>query len=208
MKTRAHQTLILCGLMAASACGMMPTKEKGKKAAETDLGLAGEWQNDCEKKDWLGVTHQREVHKYSATGDFERATKVFSDNECNAAIADLVEGGTFSSLGKSKDVANATDINYTITSATVTPKTENAVKIFNTASYCGKTDWAINASKDVLGLKCLDKTHAKGEVIFDIYRVDMDGKRLTTGKPSLFLSKEDAASRPAALNEQNTFAKK
>lgn len=205
-KTKIFATTLTIGVVL-SACGAFGTKEKGRKAKETDTSLAGEWRGTCNKLDWLGLTSNRQVLTFSAVGDFDRVTTVYSDNACNLSGATVTERGTVATLGKSNFVADAKDINFTVSTATIAPANDDSAKSLNTVSYCGRTDWQKDVTVDVLGKECLGKNHAKGEVNFDIYRLDGDKKLLTFGKGSIWLDKSDASTRPTELDETKVFEK-
>jgi len=200
-------TITLATMMTISGCGAFKTKNKGEKAKENDKALTGEWKDGCIKGDWLGLTHEQADYKFSALGDFDHKTTLYRDDACKAADVTLAEHGTYASLGTSASVPNATDINFTVTKAEVTPQSDDAAKLLNDASYCGITAWQKGHAEDVVGKSCLGKDHAKGEVSFDVYRIDNDGRRLTLGKDSLFLGKSDAGSRPGKLDDSRIFDK-
>ena len=89
----------------------------------------------------------------------------------------------------------------------MTADTDDAATLLNNISYCGIQTWKKGEVNDVLGKTCVGATHAVGEVVFDLYRVDMDGKRLNTGKGSLFLNKTEAGARPETHDESHTYTK-
>jgi hypothetical protein len=105
-------------------------------------------------------------------------------------------------------VNNAHDINFTITGASLTPLSDDGAAALNKSNYCNTNDWKKDHAVDLLGRDCIGANHPKGEVVFDIYKLDQDGKRLMTGKSSLFLDKSDAQARPEALDGANAFNKR
>lgn len=201
-------SLMLAFGVVAAGCGAFETKKKGQKARENDSSLNGTWQNSCTKMDWLGFTYYRVTYKFSALGDFDKTTSLFADASCAEAIGSLSESGTYAALGDAADTAQAKDINFTISEAKISADTDQAVKLLNAAAYCGISDWQKGRATDVLDKPCVGFQHVKGKVIFDIYKVDQNDKRLETGKGSIFLDKGDVSSRPKSLDEANTFFKK
>jgi|GEM_PF-6824291 len=193
--------------IGTSACGWFPTKSKGEKATQNDVGLAGQWRDSCTKLDWFGFAYQQVTQKFSAVGDFEKTKYLYSDENCSNKIGTLVESGTYDSLGGSTTVNGVKNINFTITKATVSAGSDDAAALLNNISYCGIETWKTGEVNDVLGKTCAGATHAAGEVVFDVYRVDMDGKRLTTGKGTLFLNKTEASARPESLDETHIYTK-
>jgi hypothetical protein len=195
-------------LILASGCGILQTKNKGQKSRENDSALSGKWENACSKLDWLGFSYHRTSLSFSSLGDFDKTTNLYSDDNCTAATATLTEHGTYSSLGDAQAGSGSQNINYTISEASVTAVSDSAVRLFNAVSYCGISSWQVGQATDVLDKPCAGAQHAKGAVIFDIYKVDNNGDRLTTGKGSFFLDKSDASSRPSKLDEVYVFTKK
>ena len=198
--------ILSCGITAVG-CGMLSTKNKGKKASENDQRLIGEWLDTCNKMDWLGFAYQQQTLRFSALGDFDRDVTLFKDSTCANPIGKLSEHGTYASLGNSSNAPDAKDINFTVTEVTMSAETDDAISLLNSASYCGISDWKKGNPTDILGKSCTGMTRAKGDVVFDIYRVDTNGKRLINGKGSLFLDKTDMRSRPSSLDENRAFRK-
>lgn len=196
---------LLCVPMAN--CGRSSTKSKGEKLRQNDFSLSGTWSSECGKSDWLGLTHEKTTFKFSPLGDYDKITTLYSDAECKQGASKLVERGTYASLGKTANVPEATDINFTLVAADMTALSDQSVKLMNTASYCEKSDWKVGESADVLGKKCLGISLAGGKVIFDIYRFSKDKKQLTFGRDQIFLDKSDAQSRPDRLNGERIFNK-
>ena len=211
MNSKVKITAALATLALASAtvgCGAFGTKNKGQKGRENDNALAGKWQNSCSKMDWLGFSYNQVTFNFSGLGDFDKTTTLFSDANCATAIGSLTENGTYAALGDSPALTGAQNINFTISEAKVSADTDTAVNLFNGVSYCGISSWQKGQATDVLDKPCVGFQHPKGAVIFDVYKVDQDGKRLQTGKGSLFLDKSEASARPSKLDETNVFTKK
>lgn len=198
---------LICGLMSVG-CGAFGTKKKGQKVRENDNALTGTWQNSCTKMDWLGFSYNQVSFKFSVLGDFEKTTSLFDDESCSTRIGALSESGTYAALGDAASTPQAKDINLTISEAKITADSDQAVKLLNAAAYCGISEWQKGQASDVLNKDCIGFRHAKGKVVFDIYKVDQDNHRLAVGKSSLFLDKSGAESRPQNLDEINVFIKK
>jgi hypothetical protein len=193
----------------ATSCGSVgdDDKKSGKKIEETDTDLAGEWENSCTKADLFGINYNKTEVKFSPVGDFERETTLYSDEGCATPVGKMKETGTYAALGSSATVDGARDLNLTVSGAKLTAITQDAADKLNTARYCGVTNWTAGQEVDVLGKECLGLTRNNGDVVFDIYRVDQDNKRLTLGKPSLFFDKQRADARPEKLDDTNTYSK-
>jgi hypothetical protein len=201
-------SLMLAFGVVVAGCGAFSTKKKGQKARENDNALTGTWQNSCTKMDWLGFTYNQVTFKFSVLGDFEKTTSLYDNESCTSAIGSLSESGTYAALGDAAATPQAKDINFTISEAKISADTDQAIKLLNTGAYCGISDWQKGQATDVLDKPCVGFQHTKGKVIFDIYKVDQDNKRLETGKGSIFLDKGDADARPKDLDETNVFVKK
>jgi hypothetical protein len=210
MLTQFNRTMLasVVTIVAISGgCGMFSTKNKGQKARENDSQLAGQWQAECAKKDWLGFSYQRQTFQFSVVGDFDRTTALFSDEGCVTALTTLIEHGTYASLGESSAVAGSREINLTITQASIKPHTDDGAKLLNDVGYCDITTWERDRSDDVLGKNCAGTTHPSGEVVFDIYSIEDGGKRLLTGKGSLWVDKSEANLRPTKLDDVRVYTK-
>ncbi len=206
MKITKKTCLLLCILGVASSCGAFKTKSKGAKVRQTDTNLGGVWTTGCTNSDWLGLVSQSETLKFSALGDFDRTTTLFSDGQCATPNLELTVRGTFDTLGDDAKVEGSDDINFTVTSASTTPRSENGATILNAVSYCEVSNWANGQTVDTLDNACAGSWH-KGSVIFDIYRLDQDNKNLRFGRPSFFLDRGDAGSRPESLDETSALTK-
>jgi len=152
--------------------------------------------------DWLGLTSQQEMVKFSAIGDFERTTKVYTDATCSSLGAELVTTGTFDTLGASPVVAGSDDINLTVTSATASTQNDLGKNALNAVNFCGSSAWVNGEKVNVLDHDCIGSWR-KGSVVFDIYRLDNGNRKLIFGRHSFFQDKKDGASRPDALDVAN-----
>ncbi len=211
MKSSTSRKILAQTIIAASitsGCGVFSSEKSGKKLEENDRKLAGEWQGACTKQDWFGFAYQQQTLRFSSVGDFDRATAMYSDQQCREAVGTLEEHGTYAALGESKTAKGAHDINFTISSATVRPQSTSAAGEFNSKQYCGFDNWQRDQPKDVLGRECAGVKHPNGEVVYDIYRLENEDKRLLTGKGSIFFCADDAASRPTKLNDEQTYTRK
>ena len=187
-------------------CGTFETKKKGRKAQQNAMELAGEWRSNCVKLDWLGLQCSVESYAFTAIGDFDKKTTVFSDEGCATASAELVQRGTYDELGGSKEVQGAKDINFTVVEAGLAPKDARLLAPMNAALYCGHNDWAVNVAQTIIDRDCGGKTTRRGQVIFDLYQVA--DKTLHFGDTMMFFNKSNPAQRPNKLDAGRTFTKK
>lgn len=192
--------LSFLGLSAIiGGCGFFSTKNTGQKQRQNDIYLAGAWNSECKSMDWVGLTSQKETIKFSALGDFERTTQVYTDSTCSSLGAEITSTGTFDTLGASSVVSGSDDINLTVTSATATTRNDTAKDALNAVNFCANSAWVNGEKVNVLDRNCIG-TWKKGSVVFDIYRLDNSNKKLNFGRHSFFQDKKDAASRPDVLD--------
>jgi hypothetical protein len=188
-------------------CGAFKTKNHGQKQRQTNMHLAGTWITGCTKLDWLGLTSERETVIFSALGDFDRTSTVFTDGNCESAGVELTVRGTFDTLGPDSQLAGSDDINFTVTAATATTRNDLGTNTLNAGEYCDNASWSTNQTVDIIDRECAGSWR-KGSVVFDIYRLDNDNKKLRFGRHSFFQDKSDAASRPAVLDEEHALTLK
>lgn len=55
----------------ALSCGAFKTKKTGQKQRQNDIRLAGVWNSNCTKGDWLGLSSEKEVLTFNAIGDLK-----------------------------------------------------------------------------------------------------------------------------------------
>lgn len=194
-------------VLGTLGCGAKSTSESGRKADEIDTNLAGSWQTACNSADWLGMVKSQSTYGFSAVGDFDKSSSYYTDN-CVQSSFEVALKGTTSSLGDSKSVAGAKDINFTITTATLTSKTDNATTLLNAGTgYCGKKDWKTGEKTDILGKDCAGGSYKNGAVIFDVYKIEKS--ILTLGKSGMIWGTKKAADqRPTELDVANPYLKK
>ena len=202
---RVLMAILVAAGLSASCGSTKSTKKEGKKLRQTAKSLNGEWDASCQKQDWFNFTQAAERFRFSPLGDFEKRTEIFR-KDCKAADLVIETGGTYDSLGKAKDIPDAKEINFTISAASVTPKSEDAVKALKAMKYCSISEWALGKKEDVLGKDCAGVNYKNGEVVYDIYR--QKNKQLYFGKKMLFLAGETANDRPVKLEEKRVFVKK
>jgi hypothetical protein len=185
-------------------CGAFSTKKKGQKQAQNDIHLAGTWKSECAKADWLGLTSEKQILVFSALGDFERTSKIYADAGCMSEAAEFKTTGTFDTLGASSIIPSGDNINYTVTSASALTRNETGSNALNLVNYCGTSTWSVNQTVDIIDKECAGGWR-KGSVVFDVYRLDTDQKRVVFGRQSFFQDKRDAASRPGSLDETHAL---
>ena len=206
MKTKNKVKLavfIAAGLVPA--CGALQTKNKNQKASQTVMSLNGQWESPCQKQDWFDFSQAIERYTFSALGDFEAKNEIFRD-DCKTADNVVELAGTYASLGKDASAPDAKDINFTVSTATMIPKSDVAVKMLNAMKYCSVQDWTLDKKVDILNKECVGINYKNGEVVFNIYRQNSD--QLYLGRKMFPLAADSASARPNKVDEERIFAKK
>jgi hypothetical protein len=207
MNLKKLAIVLLATTPLVTNCGAFKTKSKGEKARQTNMHLAGTWTTDCTKLDWLGLTSERETLKFSALGDFDRTSTLYTDGTCGSAGVELTVRGTFDTLGPDSKLAGSDDINFTVVAAAATPRSDLGTAALNVDNYCDNSTWSTDATVDILDRDCAGSWR-KGSVVFDVYRLENDNKNLRFGRHSFFQDKTDAASRPTALDDEHALVRK
>ena len=202
-KIKLFVAMIVVGALI-TGCGVFSTKSKGKKETQTIIALSGEWRSECIKGDWFDFSQYIDIYKFSALGDFDKISTMYKD-QCNTAELTTTLRGTYDALGATKDVPDAKDINFTVTEALVSPRSDIATETLNAVSYCGVSDWKTNKEFSVLDKDCTGMDFKKGTVVFDIYR--LKDNRLYLGKKMTFFSAETNDTRPAKLEEDRALVR-
>jgi hypothetical protein len=192
-------------LSSVTSCGSK-SDDKGSPSGPANPALIGKWMNGCTERTWFAIgASEEQIRNFSAAGEYEHDSTIYSDGECKAPDVRVFQQGTFTDLGSSANVTNAHEINFTVTGKTLTPRSDSAVENLNKISYCGISSWKKDEPSDVLGRNCLGETAAKGDVNFDIYRLDAATKQLVFGRGTFLLDKGDDDSRPSELDEKHVF---
>jgi hypothetical protein len=190
----------------ATGCGGFDTKDKGKKGSENDAALTGTWETGCLAADALELAHKQSTLIFSAVGDFDRISVLHANEACSSPAVEVAVHGTYDVVGEAEGVEGGADnLNFTIHSATATPKSEDAVRLLSAAKYCGLADWSVDKEVDVAGKECLGERVDQGQVVFDIYRID--DTKLLIGDTLNWFDNTDAKERPTELAADRPYVK-
>jgi hypothetical protein len=204
MKTDIKIMVTLClaaGL--ATGCGdSFKTTKKGKKAEQISMDLNGIWESSCHKNDWFDFSQSRERYTFGALGDFDLKMEISSD-DCQTIDQVMELYGTYDDLGASAAQPEAKNINFTLSKATITPKSEEAVKVLNRIEYCSIKEWAVDKKVDVTDKECAGTSYRKGDVILDLYRLEEN--RLYFGKRFFTTTPAPSSDRPTEVDKDRTF---
>ena len=157
--------------------------------------LDGTWETACYQRTRTSLTYAG----LALTGTYSE----YSDDACTSAYHVSTWTGTASVGDTRANGARKLDLSFdTFTSTALTA--ENA-DFNNMNAYCGFTDWAANAEKDVLGADCYGFSIPVGAKSLDIYLVDGDTLKFGQGaKTATGLTEAD---RPTMIDETRVFAR-
>ena len=128
----------------------------------------------------------------------------FSDSACTMKVHSSDWTGTSTISGTTS--SGETKIDIAFASFKSTPLTDQNAQQNNTYMYCGFTDWAKDAEKNILGVNCMGFSIPTGGKSLDIYKIS--GDTLTFGTGAKIGTMLTEADRPTALNAQGAFTKK
>lgn len=116
----------------------------GGSTGSTTASIKGIWQV-CENTDF-GWSYQR-LYTFTEDAAIVTLDLTYSDPDCSGVVEyEEVSTGSYS-LGGSRITADLSTYVYT-------PRTQGDVDYNNNNSYCGRTDWALNQPKSLIGLNC------------------------------------------------------
>ena len=174
----------------------------GGGAAPGALGseLNGTWQTPC--FDNRGFNFARTTLAYddlALTGTYEE----FEDAACTRATHVSHWTGVGVVSGTTTGGDSKLDLSFmTFTSTALTAANAD---FNNMNAYCGITDWAAGAERDVLGASCYGFSIPVGGESLDIYRVDGDTLRFGDGS-MIGLDLQESA-RPTMLSATQVFTR-
>lgn len=180
---------LLCALalpaLLTTACGAV---------AGDDLN--GTWEGPC----YQGARTQLAYAGLALTGTYTE----FSDMTCTTPRHVTTWTGTASVGAEVQPGVRKLDLAFSSFRSRALTDTEAA--FVNQNQYCGFTDWAAGAEKDILGRACYGFSVPKGSVSLDLYQVQ--GSTLTLGKGAKIAAQLTEADRPTVLDPTRPFARK
>lgn len=201
---RSQIVLLVIGLSVIS-CSIFKTDKKGKKAAQNEISIAGNWKTPCIGSDVFGLTRTIREFNISSIGDFDKTESFYKDDACETVQAVYTVSGTYDALGKDAENKGVEDINFTVNNAYLTVSSESMLGVLNGASMCGIADWSTGKKAEITGKSCGGVITAKGDVIFDVY--SLRGEKLYFGQKFFFMSEDDADSRPKDVQTDVQYQK-
>lgn len=135
--------------------------------------ISGTWSSEC-ASDNSGHSMTETFYFSGSTATY--SIKTYSDMECSAPLSTLTTYRKYKLGNAVPGMANTRKLDYVFNSVTMTYHSQEAVAAANKApGYYGYTNWKLDQSKDVTGLKKMSGSsseHAKGEQFYTIVRID------------------------------------
>lgn len=141
-------------LLPLAACGSFLKSAPDRDAAPTgtygELGLAGDWANDCVNREGGGSHRTR--HAFAGDG----ATRIYTHYllaGCRTGDEDLTYTATYANASKvtPSDLEGYATVRAELLSYVSTPITSEAVADFNANNRFGYADWQLGVPKDISG---------------------------------------------------------
>ncbi len=138
---------------------------------------------------------------YSST-DATLTTMIYNEKDCLTLFGMSVFGAKYTLGAASATLPGASEIDYAITTRTVTPLTNNAVAALNSTigGACGSGNWTLNQSGDVAQIGCpVLGIPSRSACPKELDLVKVDGDNLSTGDRTTI---DACKTRPTALITQ------
>jgi hypothetical protein len=200
-------TAVFGAAILTASCGILDTDDKGKKAEENAPALAGTWETECVENSALELSRSKREYSFNAVGDFDKTESYYAADDCGNADVVYTVKGTYDDKGNSPDNQDVTMINFTINEALVTVNSDTAIDAMNAVKLCGISDWAVGKETDVTGKDCMGSKVNKGDVIFEVYKLEDDNSDLYFGQNFVFLTETNASERPTDVNRDVLFTR-
>lgn len=198
MKTRnvffASIAALILGACANSSGGAAPVPEGPLGASNPVRGTA--WKDVCQT--WGGGAYISSGLNVFTVGDstFTITGNSFGTNDCKGALTTQMKMTASYTVMKTAD---PTVFNFDVVIQTVsqTMFDQDTANMFNTAAYCGFTDWVVGVEKVITNLSCFSGPKS-GETIFSIAKVS--AAQMQLGEPDAVHDGKTPAGRHAVLD--------
>lgn len=159
--------LMLSMTLWMSACGR-------EGSSDTLENLQGTWLTACNPVSTIGVRDRLVISDDAVTETFTS----YSDTTCNTEGAQIIVSYTIK-IGSTKQTTegsistSGSEIDFTVSGISLTPKTATAASNYNSISYCGFTDWANGSTKSIIGISACGMK-AAGSVNYQSFSISVD----------------------------------
>jgi hypothetical protein len=128
------------------------------------------FETNCLTRGALDLKSSTREIAFTDASSFVKKESYFLGDDCGVSpYLNYRVTGTYSEAVVDSAAARIHSIDYTVSDAFLTPTNETQVVSFNTTSFCGKTDWALDTEVSIVGLSCTGFTVKAGDVIPDVY---------------------------------------
>lgn len=158
--------------------------------------LEGTWATTCEN-DSNGTSSEQTTITF-AGGLVSGTSRFYSGENCTTEVLNIASSGTFTVGDDVAGVDGAKNLDIETESLIFEVKSEAIVTQYNSDSYCGKSDWAVNTPASLNPGDCGFPTGAH----LDIFKVSGDSLQLGDSEDI----EDSTQTRPTAL-EDTTYTK-
>lgn len=160
--------LALLTLPLSFGCGQQTTTST--ETVNTLANLAGTWKTGCQGP----VSSVYAIDQVVVSGsEMTQTLSGYSNSSCTTLSTTTVGIFTVSvgdTGGASFEMANSTKLRATLVSIKATPNTASAATAWNTATYCGFTNWSNGVTKDITGNSTCSMKSA-GAINYQLFKI-------------------------------------
>lgn len=197
--------LAVTSVLALGGCGL--SEDSKDNVTNPDLpDLVGTWQSNCAEAAVLDLAQTVKSLEFEGVSGYLKREAFFADGTCAQPGLEQITTGTYTLEGKLESDQSLEKINFNVDSVTLTPRSDQMVTTLETANFCGVTDWTKDIATDITGKECLGVSSDKGDVIFDVYR--LQGNELRLSEKFLFLAPDSGDERPTSVSNELVYIKK
>ena len=174
-------------------------KSSTSSTATTTTEVEGTWLTNCVSS---GSFYR--IYTITVTGtDVVVKTESHTDSSCSTDFAMWED--TYDSLSIGDEVTFSDDtkghkFTLEVVSFKLTPQTASAVSAYNTAGWCGYSDWVLNTAKDYTGKTC-------GSTAYDVANTSVQGLYNLVGNNLFLGSLNTTGSYPTEVSTSITYVK-
>lgn len=205
MRQPTIKTFVIPTVLILTGCGLGKGSDENIKNPDTPK-LVGSWESNCAEAAVLDLAQTKKELSFPSISEFAKTERFYADNTCNAPGLTERTVGTYTLEGKLEEDRSLEKINFHVNSSYLKPETDVVSTALNAANYCGVNDWKQGIEVEVTGKTCDGIASNKGDVIFDVYR--LDDNKLQLSKKFLFLTPNSGDDRPTEVSDELIYTKK
>lgn len=150
-------------------CGCGPAASTTTESVNTLANLTGTWKTSCQGPVSSAYAIDQIV---TSNSNMTQTLMGYANSTCTTLSTTTVVVFTVAvgSTSTSTLTQGATKLNATLVSISATPNTATAATNWNTATYCGFTNWANGVTKDITGNSTCSMKSA-GTINYQMFRI-------------------------------------